>query len=74
MRGHSGQQEFSQLRKNEQELQRLFAGFSGNPAENPAHFCRSGARTRTRMLDFVVIFACRTWESGKPDTRLKSLL
>jgi hypothetical protein len=72
MRGHNGHQEFSQLRENG-ELQRLFAGFSGNLAENPAHFCRSGTRTSTRMPDFAGIFARRTRESGKPDTRPKSL-
>jgi hypothetical protein len=36
MRGHGGQPEPGLMRQNAQESQRSNAGFSGNPAENPA--------------------------------------
>jgi hypothetical protein len=61
------------MRQNALELQRLIAGFLGNPAKILAHISCSGARTCTRMPDFARIFAHRTRESSKPDTRPKSL-
>jgi hypothetical protein len=66
-------QQVAGCQQNAPELRRLIAGFLGNPAEILAHILRSGARTRTHMPDFARIFACRTREFGKPDTRPKSL-